>query len=390
MLAVDPDRFWRDAEHRAAQIDDWPMIRLLCERATQAADPIALPWLVRSWSAMSSTVTDPDRPEGLAIQSITGQHPRLTVDKMVFEPDADLRPATRLSAWCVMARMTPANDIRHRVAQADESDPLLGAMRRALPAVDQIPYQVESVYRLLTLDSTTSVEQWQQWAHWRERYRKQMVVRRTELRHLPAITRMPPQWFEQDQMWWQERLLTQLDKQRHADRGDGAGEFEITFKTRRSESLDTAKTRMSYADVLTLAMLIEALQDRALVESLFEQADADLSDTTTEHGGVLTWSWENRLIAQPFAPLMRQHDQAYYASDACVTAMHTGLAHYHFHAQKHDNAVWAGPGQGDLTFADRMNANCVVFTFIDANTLNADAYFPRGVIVDLGCIRRRP
>ena len=82
------------------------------------------------------------------------------------------------------------------------------------------------------------------------------------------------------------------------------------------------------------------------------------------------------------------NDQAFYAPPELITAMYTALAHYHFHANRHDNAAFAGPGGGDLAFADRFGAACVVFTFIDRDTLNVDYHHEGGVVIDLGCISR--
>ena len=71
-----------------------------------------------------------------------------------------------------------------------------------------------------------------------------------------------------------------------------------------------------------------------------------------------------------------------------ILHLYTAIAHYHFHAQQHKNAAYAGPGDGDLALADRLHFNFLVFTYIDANRLNADLYLPGATIIDLGTIRR--
>jgi hypothetical protein len=41
-----------------------------------------------------------------------------------------------------------------------------------------------------------------------------------------------------------------------------------------------------------------------------------------------------------------------------------------------------------MAYADNTRANCLVFTFVDENTMNLDFYRHDGVLVDLGVILR--
>jgi hypothetical protein len=86
--------------------------------------------------------------------------------------------------------------------------------------------------------------------------------------------------------------------------------------------------------------------------------------------------------------MMRVHDLKFIPSQKMVEDLYTSLAHYHFHAQDFKNSSYAGPGLGDLDFADRMEATCVVFTFIDRDRLNVDYYQPGRVVIDIGTLRR--
>ena len=67
---------------------------------------------------------------------------------------------------------------------------------------------------------------------------------------------------------------------------------------------------------------------------------------------------------------------------------YTTLFHFHYHAQKYRNVKFAGPGLGDVNYADSMRANCLVFTFVREDTLNVDFYRYGRVIVDLGEVKR--
>ncbi len=385
MLAIDPDRFWRSAAQRAALIDDWPMIRLLSERAETRREEAALTWLTRSWSAPSVTIDDEQRPERRAIRAVTGEPAEQLLRRSVFEPEADAAILVRAAAWTVLMRVRGADQLRLEVSgrPPQPDDPLIDALRWCVDSSVKLPADREEIGRLLTVVSQQSFED--------QRLHRWAITHRDDpagplaLRHIPAAMIAPADrrgWGRAD---WHDDIGRRLEGRSHASRGTGAGdEIVNTSPDRLTDHAD----HLSVGDYIVLDALIRALDDRRVVAALFRQADTDLADNTTEHGGVLVIDAGNQATAQSFEPLLRQHDRIYFASDACVRAMHTGLAHYHFHAQRHDNAVWAGPGKGDLGFANRLHANCVVFTFIDRNTLNADAYFPGGVIVDLGCITR--
>src|SRR5690606_4208252 len=136
-----------------------------------------------------------------------------------------------------------------------------------------------------------------------------------------------------------------------------------------------AADKLCWGDLATIHLMFRAFADRSVVASLFAQADADLADASSEHGGVLD------IEAGAFKPIgyepgMRVHDLKFIASDAMITRMYTSLAHDHFHAQDHRHADYAGPGVGDLKFADRLNFSCLVLTLINRDKLNVDYYQP--------------
>ena len=386
MLDADRSRFWLTAMQRAALIDDWPMIRLLCKRAQDQHEEQALPWLTRSWAAHSVTIDDDQRPEHRAIRAITGDPAEQLLIRHVFEPGEDEPLLVRAAAWTVLMRVWGEDRLKSALAQVDaedEDDPLLYALLRCARAHIRLPADREELDRLLSViyRSGWPGDRWSGWG----RARRDDPGGPLALRHLPAVMIVPAVRRQWDRAAWHDDISKRLEGRPHVARGTNAGDEIVTA---RPERLADHADQLSVGDYVVLDALTRALDDRRVVAAVFRQADADLTDQTTEHGGVLVIDEDDQINAQAFEPLLKQHDRVYFASDACVRAMHTGLAHYHFHAQQHGNAVWAGPGKGDLDFADRLHANCVVFTFVDANTLNVDAYFPGGVIVDLGCITR--
>lgn len=392
MLTQDGARFWAAAAGQVASIDDWPMIRLLSERAGRRGDTDALGWLVMSWSVPSTTVDDTGRPESDAIKAITGDEGLAYLRDLFAEPAAGTPVYVRAAAWTVLVRVdgeasekliARALDYRHRHAP-DAQDPLLDALSLCVGVVEVYPAGPEGLLRLNALVEQTPTEVWDDWAQWSGRPRDDRWAT-TALRHLPALSHRDRDHDAQRVQWWRQRVSETLGTRLRVYRGPRDPGQIVTA---RPEFIDAYAEQLGVADYLVMNQLLEAFSDRELVAELFRQAETDRRDTTSEHGGVLTWGPQGGLVAQSYPPTLREHDQVFYASDACVRAMHTGLAHYHFHAQEYDNAAWAGPGAGDLGFADRMQANCVVLTYIDPDTLNVDVYFPGGAVVDLGCIRR--
>ena len=87
-----------------------------------------------------------------------------------------------------------------------------------------------------------------------------------------------------------------------------------------------------------------------------------------------------------FPPRIRHHDQKFLASQAMLDAGYTALFHFHYHVQRFRNDDYAGPGFGDVNYADNTRANCLVLTSVRRGALNVDFYRHGRVLVDLGVI----
>ncbi|MEM8739102.1 MAG: hypothetical protein AAGG38_11585, partial [Planctomycetota bacterium] len=159
-------------------------------------------------------------------------------------------------------------------------------------------------------------------------------------------------------------------------------------------TLPGAEGGLDWADGMTALLVAEAMGQPSVVSAWFAQADADRLDERTEHGGVLTWSPSGsregaaRWIAVGYSAERHLGDTRYVSPDRLIEAVYTGLAHYHFHAQTHDHAAYAGPGRGDLAFTEALDAATLVLTFVDRDTLNVDLVLPGGGVLDLGCVER--
>lgn len=386
MLAQDADRFWADCAAKTRQIDDWPMIRLLSEKAQQAREAKALPWLVRSWAMPSVTVSDQERPERRAIEAITSINAEGLLKAIVFDQPESHPPLTQVAAWTVLCRITSHDELRGWIRQAgDENASLLVSMlKQCEPAVDVLPADREAIARLMRLTTEHDDAQWSKWAQWRSVHIGDGPAT-LALRHLPALLHHP-RAAERTHAAWIEHIRGRLPDRRHFSRGEGADAAAVISK--RPDRFEDHLDRLGIADLIVLDHLLNAMDDPAIRSDLFVHAEADRIDERTEFGGALGWDEHGGLKYQPFDPLMRRHDQAYLASSRCMNAVYLGLAHVHFHAQRYDNSAWAGPGKGDLDFVQAHHANAVVLTFVEPGTINVDTYWPGGVIIDLGCMTR--
>lgn len=387
LIEYDADAFWHTAEQKILHVDLWPVLGPLIEKAAQRGDPSFTPALVRSYTRASQVVPDTERPERDAILAL---NPGKTVERVVWDVcagDASSLPlATRVDAWTLTVRLSGLDAAGKLLDETHTDAPLIRDLREAR-LLGMLPINREGVLRLMRVRAMADGRYWDN--------AKQLIqqLRGTRrdglaLRHLPVVCQMAAA----DPLPDKSAMLTQVRRR--------LSSVEPTVRTTAGvlrelpeESFSSHASGLCWADLVLIDRLLDAMADRTLVAELFRQADGDLADTTTEHGGVLDIV-DGRFIAEPFLPVIRAHDQKFYSSDALIQRMYTGLFHYHFHAQKYMNGEYAGPGAGDLAFVENLQASAVVFTFLDRDTLGVDYYQPGesggagGVVIDLGVIRR--
>jgi len=155
-----------------------------------------------------------------------------------------------------------------------------------------------------------------------------------------------------------------------------------------AQRLSDYREELTWGDLAAMLIAIRAIQIPQVVDPLFDYAERDKADTTTEYGGVIALDRKDRFEIREFQPVMRKHDQTFIASQAMLDAAYTSIFHFHMHVQNYRNDRFAGPGFGDLNYADNTRANCLVFTFMNEDTLNVDFYRHDRVVIDLGVIRR--
>lgn len=361
-----------------------------------------IPSLIRSYSRPMKNVEDADRAEAVAIKSLAGGR---SLEDEIFSvfmnpptmPESygmDWSKRFRADAWDLLGRLDKDGTRRMQLLSGESNkipagDAVIADMRRAIKELRTLPVTGEEINWLASLVDESSK---QNAAWWRE---TSSAVKAVEshapfrMRHLEAI-----RWSAQNRASWltlnREQLLAELrvrlDARDMHVRSAG-------FTNRTNENLEAWADELKWPDVLTILVADDMLQQPDIRASIFEHAKLDRLDTTTEYGGIITAyptidKGRARITLYPPRPGQRDGDEKFVASDSMLAASDCAMAHYHMHVQKVRNAAYAGPSDGDLTYAARFGRTCIVFTSVNENEMNADLYQPDGVIIDLGSFKK--
>ncbi len=371
LLQHDAEAFWGLADRWLMSVDASAMLAAIGDRAADEDRRELIPAWLRRWAMPSDHVPELGRVEYGVIRRLVDP---LSIEEALWQraSDPEGEIATSQAAWTVLCRLQDEPMRRARLAEAPSGSPLIDDLRAAAAALDRLPTNPEGLRCL---------------AYWRSDEARWARVTASlarihadghELRHIAVLSRLPRPIAEATSYERFEPLAVRFGKANRIQREVPAGK-EITWET---------PDELSWPDWAVVWSVGEAMVNPAVVGAWFAQADADLADETTEHGGVLMWTDNGTLVARPFPPLRLEGDHKFFSSPDMIEAMYGGLAHYHFHAQRHDNAEFAGPGRGDLAFADAMETHTLILTFVDRDQLNVDLAFPGGRVLDLGCLER--
>ena len=105
-----------------------------------------------------------------------------------------------------------------------------------------------------------------------------------------------------------------------------------TYSTAGRDRLRTWKDELTWGDLAAITMAIEAMAVPQVVSHLFDFADRDMADISTEYGGLIDLDDRGRFNVLEFIPRMRQHDEKFIASQAMFDASYTALFHFHYQA----------------------------------------------------------
>jgi len=384
----DPEGLQQTIRQRLPRLTNWSWLTRLSEIVAERGWRQQTPALVSSWGRPTDDdVAEWDRPEAKAMVAMYGRES--TVDEVFELMVASNRPSDqglRTRCWDLLQRL----DERDRLVAllAEDVDPdedlMLADLSAAARDLGLVPMNREEI---LWLRSLRQPEHAGFWAEASLAVADLPAERRTalEVRDLPVVVaaaRHEPGILAVDTDELRVEVARDLSSARTADRRDA---FGVSTMPR---TIDRAGDDLTWGDLAAIRMARQALAVPQVVAHLFDYAERDRADESTEYGGLIRLDDAGRFEVLEYPPRIRHHDEKFIASQAMFDAGYTAQFHFHFHAQRHSNRDYAGPALGDWKYADATRTNCLVMTFLDERSLNVDYYRHGRLIVDLGTVRR--
>lgn len=345
------------------------------------------PALVSAWARPIPFVDDFDRVEYHSLVELYGD--REGVVDAVYELLAESRSGPlRTRCWGLLFRLGYRDRLITllRDEAVDPNDAMLLDLRAAALDLGVVPRNREEILWVRKLRAPERAEFWSQ-ATAAVQSLSESLRLTLELRDLPIVVAAfvnEPDLLTTDKQVLYERLAESLKgKRKHIDTRRYEG-----FPGSYDQFLAAHRKRLTWGDLAAMTLAMRAASVPQVVEHLFDYADRDRFDETTEYGGVINLDRQGRFEILEFPPRFRTADNRFVASQRMLDAAYTAAFHFHFHAQRYDNRRYTAPGIGDLNYAENLRANCLVFTFVNRDTLTMDFYRHSHVIVDLGEIAR--
>jgi len=384
LLRIDEEDFRRKLRRRIVLIQNWNTLDYLFKVAAERQWDDFNPILVRQYARPVRGMSEMERPERKVIEQL---NPDKTIEQVVFEvfvnTDDNTNTSEQSAAWQLLCRITDQDRLIELLADAPENSALIIDLKAAARDIKALPHTVPELAWLMYLRDLSRRDYWNAM--------KTVVAQLNDsqrsglsLRHMVPLMTCEPSVRQASRSSLIRRIEGELSVSRHYLRGP---EYDGPMRD-YPQRFKEAEEELCWGDLLTITVLFKAMRAPNVKNILFQQGDKDVQDESTEYGGRIYLDDNGDYQAKGYKPQMRVHDLKYISSDELIEALYTSLAHYHFHAQRHRNADYAGPGIGDLKFAKRHRFNCLIFTFIRENRLNVDYYLPNGSVVDLGSIDR--
>lgn len=382
-LLIHDKEFVGKLKRRIILLRDWPTRKYVFDMAVQRGWDDFTPTLVRAYAQPVTGMTEEERPERGAIQKL---NPDRSVEDVIFEvfanADSGYDSRHQTAAWALLNRLCDRETLMGYLRAAPDSNPLVTDLRATAVELNTLPVNREGVLRMMYLREPSQRNFWK---------KVRTVVgklddiqrRGLELRHIPVLVKCEPEMLRLTRSELVSRIEQRLQSHQHYVDGPNFDGQLSDHPQRFAQWRDA----LMWADLLTIEFAQVLLEDELLVAELFRQADQDLNDKTTEHGGVIDME-QMGPRARTYEPMAYVNDWKFVPSQKMVQDLYTGLFHFHFHAQDDRNGDHAGPGRGDMTMADNLRVNALVLTFIAPTKMNVDYYQPGKVVVDLGSIYR--
>jgi len=364
----------------------------LCERIAESGLIELERALIVSLSRPIAGTTEAERSETRALERLLAPHDVPSrLQEIVASPGPASDEGLRTRAWMILCRMGRRDDLEALLARdraGDAGDPLLSDLRHAYRELGLLPRNREEI---LWTRAFCAPQRRAWWAEARE------ACSRLSPAHGPpggsrdvpvihAIHRVAPEVLDADDPMLDDLLRAELSGRPVHEPESGEAASGGTARSRYS----ARRTDLTRGDRLAIILALRALEVPQVRRHLFDIVDRDRADTTTEYGGVVALDEQGRFELIEFPPWRRDHDQKFITSQDMLERAYTGLFHFHLHAQRVRNGAYAGPGLGDLNYAEAMRASSLVITSIREDAVNVDFYRHGGVVVDLGEVARAP
>ncbi len=380
------------------------VVAYLCNISAERGWTDMTPAIIRQWSTDQPEEPEATRVERLAIQRL---HPGVDPARVAFDvfvnPQTDPGPyklrwdlRTRAAAWDLLARLDVDGSLRASLLspQSDiafpTDDRTLNDIRACYAEMHVVPRNGEELRWLDSLRDPKNKANASWWTATRGavsvlRDDQTVGLRLLHLEHVRWASVNRPEWVRATREELYSEARSRMQGREIHERAVG-----VDYTKQTTERLDRQEGTLCWGDLLAMLVLDEAAKEGALRQALFSQIAMDRADTTTEYGGMVSASASDGFLVTmyPPRPSNRLGDRKFVASDDLIAASDRAFAHYHFHVQKSQNREYAGPSEGDLDYAARLGRMCIVLTSLNDETLNIDAYFPGGYVVDMGQLSR--
>jgi hypothetical protein len=382
---------------------DWVTISAVFDMAVKNGWKEFTPVVVQQYARIGRGVEVTQRPEREYLKNLNpGKTPEEVIWEVFANAGQEWTSAQQVAAWELLCKLYPRKELMAKLVNVQPKSALVADLKASARDLGTVPVNKEGVLWLMYWTgqnfSNSPKGLWTDDFWGRATVVCQSLTAEQkeglEIRHIPVLMRAAKSAsFKMGKAELYAKVVSLIPDAGHYTVSPSYDGQPPDYPQKISEY---AK-QLSWGDLYVIYVAISVLQNQPAVSAqVFDLIDKDVADTSTEYGGVMVWKDSDTSVPiekQPLevryvAPARRDHDRKYVSSDDLVTQAYTGFAHFHLHAQYYNNTDWAGPGRGDLDFADRLGFNCLLFTSIKKGVFNADYYQTGRVVVDLGSVGR--
>lgn len=388
LWSVDSEGTARSIRQQLPRLDNWVWLNEICQWIANEEIYTLQEALISSWSTQTNIVrTEKERPEYKALVQLVGAESVIDVIfTSLIESNKTWKQGYRTRCWELLQRLAERERLEELLQSSSitNNDAFLIDLRKAMDEFGIVPKRREEILWIRELAKPKYTLFWNEAVETLSELSEQ---RRSEIemRDIPIAVSLrrhgDPGSFERPTSEIIRKVESHTKNQKHYFEREGGGSYQ-----EGTELLKSHESVLTWGDAIAMEIALKALAVPQVRSHLFNYAQRDLEDETTEYGGVIALDEQGRFEILEFTPKIRHHDRRFNASQNMFDAAYTALFHFHFHAQKYRNGNHAGPGMGDKNYATNTRANCLVFTFVNKNTMNVDYYRHSDVVVDLGTI----